>query len=102
MDQPISCSLEGADATLQLDEWQRLFARIVIGIERPTAENVTMRLAADAESLAALVALAQREAACCPFFRFAVEINSDGASFTVSVPSDAAEILDGFATLVPR
>ena len=42
----------------------------------------------------ALVSLAQREAACCTFFSFAIEIQADLLVLAVEVPDDAVEILD--------
>ena len=50
-------------------------------------------------AVARIVALAEREAACCPFFRFAVEVDANGLALTVTVPPDAAEVLVAFAAL---
>jgi hypothetical protein len=45
-----------------------------------------------------LVNLAQREAACCAFFSFSIEIRADRLVLVVEVPDDAVEILDGLVT----
>ena len=102
MDMPIACSLDAVDVRTQVDEWRSLLTQIVTEVERQTSASVTMRLAANTQALAALVELARREAACCQFFRFAVEIDAEGASFTASVPPHAIELLDGFAALASR
>jgi hypothetical protein len=41
-----------------------------------------------------LVSLAQREAACCTFFSFAMQIEADRLVLAIEVPDDAVEILD--------
>ncbi len=45
-----------------------------------------------------MVRLAQREAACCPFFSFAIAIRADGPVLVVEVPERAIEILDEFVS----
>ncbi len=47
-----------------------------------------------------MVRLAQREAACCPFFSFAIAIRADGPVLVVEVPERAIEILDEFVSEV--
>jgi len=79
-----------------------VLAAAVVSTERPEAQTVRMRLRPGSEQISPLVALAQREVACCPFFRFALDIDADGLAFTVTVPPDAESILDAFATLAPQ
>jgi hypothetical protein len=98
---PIACSLDDSDAQLQLGEWRRALATGVLAIERVDAGTLRVRLDRDTASVGTLVALAQREVACCPFFRFAIEIDTDGLAFTATVPSEAEPVLDAFAALVP-
>jgi hypothetical protein len=100
MDQPIACSLDDADARAQLDSWKAVFCETVDSVERTTPNCVRMRLNENAAT-DSLVALAQREAACCPFFRFELEITADGTEFTVYVPSEAAAMLDDLVKLAP-
>jgi hypothetical protein len=99
MDQPIACSLDPADARAQLDSWEAVFSATVVSVERATPNSVRMRLKDDAAATGSLVALAQREVACCPFFRFDLEVTVDGTMFTASVPSEASAILDDFVKL---
>jgi MerR family copper efflux transcriptional regulator len=96
--QPIACSLDAADRRSRLDEWQVLLSRIVTAIEWPGANRVSMRLSEGAP-VETLVALAQQEVACCPFFVFSIEIDAQGIVFTASVPPDAVPVLEGFARL---
>ncbi len=101
MDQPIACSLDAADARAQLDLWEEVLGATVASVERTALNSVRMHLKEDAPT-EPLVSLAQREAACCPFFRFGLEITVDGTVFTVIVPSRAGEILDEFVKLASR
>jgi hypothetical protein len=99
VDIPIACSLTPAGAQSQLGEWRTLLAAAVTGVQRPAPTTLMLRLREDPGQLAAVVALAQREKACCPFFGFAIEIAADGLTLQVTVPPDAVSLLDGFAQL---
>ena len=48
------------------------------------------------DTLLAAADLAQREKACCGFFRFAVELEVDSRRLRVEVPADAVGVLDDF------
>jgi len=98
MRKPIACSLDESTARSQLGDWESMFAASVVSAERADATTARMRLRPETD-IAGLVTLAQKEAACCPFFGFAIEIDSDGLAFVVTVPADAEPILDSFATL---
>jgi len=100
VDEPIACSLDADGARSQLDEWHAVLRAAVVSTEREGPTLVRMRLRADAEAVARILALAEREVACCPFFRFAIEIDANGLALTVAVPPDAAEVLVAFAALV--
>jgi hypothetical protein len=84
-----------------VDEWRELLGTIVTAVESPTTNTLRMRLA-DGAGTDALVALAQQEVACCPFFSFALEIDALGLVLTASVPPEAAPVLEGFAQLAAR
>jgi hypothetical protein len=99
MERPVACSLDELGAQTQLDEWRAVLGALVVSVERVDAQTVRMQLDRDSDRMGALVALAQREAACCPFFQFAIEIDAERTAFTATVPADAATILDAFATL---
>jgi hypothetical protein len=98
-DPEIACSLDAGTARSQLDEWATLLGPVVVSSER--RDPTTLRiLLDDASELGRIAELSRREVACCPFFHFAIEIESTGAALTVSVPLDAVPILDAFAALV--
>jgi len=99
MDIPIACSLTPAGAQSQLGEWRTLLAAVVTDAQRPAPTTLMLRLRDDPSQLAAVVALAQREKACCPFFGFAIEIAADSLALQVTVPPDAVSLLDSFAQL---
>jgi hypothetical protein len=99
---PIACTLEPADARAQGDEWRELLARLIVRVERVAADNLKLWLKDDVDELPRLVALAQREKACCPFFNFSLEVEAGAVAFVVEVPPDAASLLDGFATFAHR
>ena len=65
----------------------------MLGAERVSPTRLELALSPDAD-LGSVVSLAQREAACCAFFSFAIEIQADRLVLVVEVPNDAVEILD--------
>jgi hypothetical protein len=96
---PITCALENLVARSQLDEWRRILGRIVISVERTAPSVLRLRLLNRVDELAGLASLAQREMACCPFFDFTFEIETDSIVLVIDVPDDAAGVLDDFVTL---
>ena len=70
---PIVCTLHPNEWGGRLDEWHRLFATHLGGIERPTPTRLRLTLAADA-GLERMRDLAAREMACCAFMTFTVTL----------------------------
>jgi hypothetical protein len=101
MDVPIACSLPAAAARSQLGEWRDLLSVAITETSRVSATEVSLRLRDDLTQLPAIVRLAQREKACCPFFGFGIRIDADTIALHVSVPAEASSILDGFTSLAP-
>jgi hypothetical protein len=99
VDEPIACSLDAAGARSQLDEWHKVLGAAVVSTDHESSTVARMRLRADSETVGRIAALAEREAACCPFFHFAIEIDASGVALTVRVPPDAAEVLVAFTAL---
>jgi hypothetical protein len=97
---PIACSLGAADLEQRLADWQRLFATIAPEATRVDTTTLSVRVNVNEEQLTTLAGLAHAEAECCPFFRFAIEIDARSTTFVVSVPADAASVLDDFAQLL--
>ena len=90
---PIACTLQPSDARSQLGEWQEVLHRVTNRSERVSPNRLELSLIPDTD-MGPLVSLAQREAACCTFFSFAIEIQADRLVLAVEVPDDAVEILD--------
>lgn len=96
---PIACTLGAEDAASRVEEWRAALAATVTGASRPDPGRAELRLISEPGAIATLIDLARREKACCPFFGFAFEVEDDGVTFVVSVPGDAAGILDEFSGL---
>ncbi|MEA2686756.1 MAG: hypothetical protein QOE93_1951 [Actinomycetota bacterium] len=99
---PIACTLEPDAVEDRVTEWHALLAARVDRVDRvervegdgPAAGRLRLRPGDD--TLLAAVDLAQREKACCGFFRFSVELEADARWLRVEVPADAAAVLDDF------
>jgi hypothetical protein len=82
------------------DEWRALLSDAAVAAERPAPTEVVVRLR-DGAPVAALVDLARREKACCPFFDFSLLVEADALTLRVGVPDEAAALLDGFVAPDP-
>ncbi|HWE56279.1 MAG TPA: hypothetical protein VG435_12250 [Acidimicrobiales bacterium] len=91
---PIACSLDAEIAHLQLNEWHILVRRTSATVSRVSARELTMTLPDDPEMVSGVLALAQREKRCCPFFDLTVRIDADALTLHVVVPEDAGSLLD--------
>jgi hypothetical protein len=98
---PIACTLSDTAARGQLEEWRTVLASPTVTRRRRSPTEVAVGLPGGFDQLEAVVRLAQREKACCPFFDFALQIEADAVTLVVSVPEEAAPLLDHFARPVP-
>ena len=89
MDIPVACSLTDAAARAQLEEWHRLLGAAVASADQVSPAELSLRLRDDLDQLRALITLAQREKACCPFFDFTIRIEAEAVRLHVCVPEDA-------------
>jgi hypothetical protein len=96
---PIACTLNLDDAGTRLDEWRATLTRVVVDSERVAPTELAFTLRADQQELAALLDLVRREVACCAFFEFALHVAAGATTLRVTVPENAAAVLDGFAQL---
>jgi hypothetical protein len=96
VDIPIACSLTATAARSQLDEWRTLLATAAVAAERVSPSRLSLRLRDDLGQVGPVIALAQREKACCPFFDFTIQIDADRVTLHISVPAEAAGVLDSF------
>jgi len=95
---PVACTLEADAAGDRVGEWRTFLATRVLEVRRDDPAVARLRLAADRADETLLVAadLAQREKACCAFFRFSVDLEVDSRWLRVEVPADAVGVLDDF------
>ncbi len=94
---PIACTLDEVSARDQVEEWHQTLAGSVAVVERPSPVELHLVLRPDLAGLTEVVRLAQREKRCCAFFDFALRIEPAAVRLVVSVPADAAALLDVFA-----
>ena len=95
---PIACTLTATDAIDRVDEWRTFLRDCVTRFERTDAGLRATLVEGDAVLVRA-ADLAAREKACCGFFTFAIEIDTDDRVLVVGAPPDAAAVLDEFAQL---
>jgi hypothetical protein len=96
---PIACTLNVDEAVDRVEDWRSALRSAVSEVRRPDPGRAEFQLTGDPGQIAALMELARQEKACCGFFRFAFEVESDGVVLVASVPPEAVEVLDGFAGL---
>jgi MerR family copper efflux transcriptional regulator len=98
---PIACSLTSEDARGRVAEWRELLESSIDRVER-TDSVARLHVVGDDQTLLRVVDLAEREKACCPFFDFSLELGHDQRWLRVSVPPDAAAVLNELLPLLPR
>jgi hypothetical protein len=98
---PIVCTLHPDQLGGRLQEWHRLFAGHLAGIQRPAPTRLRLTLAADA-GLGRTRELAAREMACCAFMTFTVTPADGRLLVEIEVAAAAAPTLDGLAGIAER
>ncbi len=93
----MACNLDDQAAVTQLEEWRAFLAGPTVTRQRVSPTELALRLAEGPAQLEKVVRLAQREKACCPFFDFTLRIGAEALILTISVPEEAAMLLDQFA-----
>lgn len=84
-DAPVACDMSTADDTPdgRLNEYARLFEHALLRRER-RADGVVFSFGADPGVVDAVSDLARREAACCPFLDYRVELVDDEVVWTIT------------------
>lgn len=87
--QPLVCDMSTAPDTPheRMAEYARLFEHALVGSER-TADALSWRFTARAGVEAWVRDLADREAACCPFFTYSVTATDGEVVFTIAADPD--------------
>jgi hypothetical protein len=97
---PIACTLT-AEQPDRIEEWRTFLGTQVESAQlAPTQARLKLRGGDDAFTTAADLAL--REKQCCAFFKFNLRLDTDGRWMTIGVPDDAAPVLAGLVSLLPR
>jgi len=97
---PIACTLTADAAVDRMAEWKALLSTMVERVDVVTT-RATLTLVGGTEALVAAADLAERERACCAFFRFSLELDGSGTRLLIEVPPDAQAILTGLLNLAP-
>ncbi len=96
MNNPIACTLDAGAARAQVAEWRLLMARALEHSDRVSPTRNELVLKPSFEDLGALANLMQREARCCTFFRFTLEMTATRCLLSVEVPEEASSLLTTF------
>ena len=89
-----ACTLPTAELPLRVQEFDDLFRDHLVALESvPGRAVLTLDGGHDLESL--VRDLADRESACCSFFRFEVTSVGGVVRLTVEVPPERQHVLDG-------
>ena len=91
-----ACTMPTAERPLRLAEFDALFAESVRSVSYE-GDHVRMHLSGSAGLRDRVRDLAERETACCSFFTFVVDGESDDLLMEVSVPPERRDILKGLA-----
>ena len=102
MQPPIVCTLTSSSASARIEEWRQFLDDRVCDVVRVSEHRLRMKLEDCDDALPVAVDLARREKACCGFFQFSVELETDGCWLAVRVPPEAVGVLDDFAGLRAR
>jgi hypothetical protein len=99
---PVACDMSGAADTAEgrLREYAALFEGSLVRRERRAGAVVFEFGGDDPATRAAVEDLARREAACCPFLGYRVDVVSGRVVWTITAPAGPAEaVLDAFNAL---
>lgn len=100
---PDVCTLPSAALPLRVAEFDALFGHHLERVERTGPTLLRLVLRGQAELAAQVQDLVDRESACCSFFSFTLEVQSDPSNgvlrvqLDVEVPLERAEILAALA-----
>ena len=97
---PIACTLTPDAAADRMAEWRTFLSTMVTRVDRVT-NQATLTLLRGSDPLLVATDLAEREKACCRFFRFSVEMDGLETRLLVGVPPEAEPILSGLLSLAP-
>jgi hypothetical protein len=87
---PIACTLNGGDMAQRIEDWQGVTDLVVR--REPLDGGVRLVLGED-PPLSEIARLAAAEYECCPFFAFALTVDTRGTALEVTAPPEGTEVL---------
>lgn len=87
---PIACSLNGGDMAQRMKDWQAVTDLVVR--REPLDGGIRLEFGPE-PPLGEIARLAAAEYECCPFFGFAITVDTRGIALEVTAPPDGAEVL---------
>ncbi len=99
---PDACTLPTAEQPLRVAEFDRLFSRYLVRVDRHGPTRAELVFAGPAGLAGEIRGLAERETSCCSFFDFTVSpqatrADGDAVRLEVEVPPARADVLAGLA-----
>lgn len=91
-----ACTLPTAEQPLRVAEFDALFARHLVRVERPDSTRAVLHLDGGE---AWVRDLAARETSCCSFFALTVTATDGAVRVDVDVPEPYVDVLDGLVGL---
>lgn len=99
---PEACTLPTVDRPLRVAEFDRLFARASVAVERLSPQAARITLPPSPETAAEAADLVARETECCSFFTFSVTATGGRLHLDVAVPESQTSVLDALVGWVER
>jgi hypothetical protein len=94
---PAACTLPTPEIPLRIAEFDGLFARSLLRVDRPEPTRLRMVLGGGDDVEAAARDLIARENDCCSFFDFSIARDGDRTLLGIRVPDGQVAVLDGLA-----
>ena len=90
---PEACALPTAEQPLRREEFDVLFARDVLAVDRESSHRIRLELRPDPEVVSRVAGLALRETGCCSFFAFDLLISDGTASLGIETAAAHEAVL---------
>jgi hypothetical protein len=94
---PRQCTLPTAGRLSRAAEFDRFFAELVQGVERPERTRLRLELQPGPLAAGGAAELAAAETACCSFFTFTLTATAGRLVLDVAVPAAHLQVLDALA-----
>jgi hypothetical protein len=88
---PIACTLSASDQIVRAEEWRQLKQKAIT--REATDDGARLTFAPETVTATEIADLVAREATCCPFFAFTLEITAHRLVLTIGAPEDSVEVV---------